>query len=213
MNAHRTKMHVVLALLVCGVSARGAEDHAGEPETTAPPHGLVFKELTDTNLPEIFTRRRDELVERKGGELRSHDWWLWGLAVFDYDRDGDLDLAISTFHSQARLFRNDAPPPDHSWLTVELVGDPQRSVNRDAIGAQLVVTDENGLYVWRAITGGDGYLSMQSLPLEFGLGDSKTVDLEILWPNGETQSLEDVRTNRTIRVHQGRTGFETRLLE
>jgi hypothetical protein len=84
--------HLILALLICGQAPHAVAEHSGETETAGPPGGLVFRELTDTKLPEIFARRRDELIERASGKLRSHDWWLWGLAVFDYDRDGDLDL-------------------------------------------------------------------------------------------------------------------------
>jgi hypothetical protein len=130
-------------------------------------------------------------------------------ALLDFDRDGDLDLVVSTFHSTARLFRNDAPAPDARWLSVELVGDPERGVNLDAIGAQVVATDGAGLQVWRAVTGGDAYLSQQSHALQFGLGKAATVDLSILWPGGEIEDVTGVGANQRIRVHQGRGGFET----
>jgi len=136
-----------------------------------------------------------------------------GAALLDYDRDGDLDLALSTFHDAARLFRNDAPAPGAGWLAVELVGDPGRGVNRDAVGAQVVAADGAGLQVWRAVTAGDAYLSQQSLALEFGLGAAAAVDLEILWPGGERQTVAAVRANQRIRIRQGLSGYETLSLE
>lgn len=130
------------------------------------------------------------------------------VTLLDFDRDGDLDLAVSAFHAEPRLFRNDAPPAGNGWLTVELVGVPARGSNRDAIGAQLIATGEDGLYVWRSVTGGDGYLSQQSLAIELGLGPVEQADLEILWPGGEVQRLEAVAAGQRIRVTQGRPGFE-----
>ncbi len=58
--------------------------------------GLTFEEAEGTGLPEILTERRIKLEERAGGEkLKSHAWWLWGLAPIDFDRDEDLDLVIA----------------------------------------------------------------------------------------------------------------------
>jgi enediyne biosynthesis protein E4 len=129
-------------------------------------------------------------------------------ALLDYDHDGDLDLAVTTFHGPAHLFRNDAPRAGGGWLTVELVGDPGRGANRDAVGAQVTATDAAGLEVWRTVTAGDAYLSQQSLPVEIGLGAASAVDLEILWPGGESQRLPAVGANQWIRVRQGVEGFE-----
>jgi hypothetical protein len=43
----------------------------------------------------ILEKRRAALVERRGGKLLSHDWWLWGLTPIDYDRDGDPDFLVT----------------------------------------------------------------------------------------------------------------------
>jgi hypothetical protein len=153
--------------------------------------------LNDDGLPV-------ERVEPCGAELGNVN--SRSLALLDYDLDGDLDLAVTTFHSHAHLFRNDGAPKENHWLSIELVGDPAQRGNRDAIGAQLTVRDGEHLYVWRAVTGGEGYLGTNTRPAEFGLGESTSVDVDITWPGGGRQLLEGVPANYRIRVYQGRTG-------
>jgi hypothetical protein len=58
------------------------------------PGGIVFHQVRDSGLTEILKARRDTLEKRKGDGLRGHEWWLWGLSAFDYDRDGDQDLIV-----------------------------------------------------------------------------------------------------------------------
>ncbi len=145
-------------------------------------------------------------AEASGAELGENN--SRALALLDVDRDGDLDLAISTFHSYARLFRNDGVPAGRHWLTVELAGDPARGTSRDAIGAQVIARDSAGLYVWRTVSGGEGYLGMSTLAVEIGLGRATAVDLEILWPGKVVQRLEGVPADQAIRIRQGKAGFE-----
>jgi hypothetical protein len=139
------------------------------------------------------------------GDLNSRS-----IALLDFDGDGDEDLAVTTFHEHARLFRNDLSSGVNNWLEVELVGNPEEGCSRDAIGAQLIARSGEGLYVWRAVTGGEGYLGMSDLPVHIGLGDETTVDLEIIWPGRQVQHVVGVGANQRIRIRQGEQGFEPR---
>ncbi|MEZ5332978.1 MAG: CRTAC1 family protein [Thermoanaerobaculia bacterium] len=130
-----------------------------------------------------------------------------GAAALDYDRDGDVDVAISTFQAAGRLFENVARRAGPAWLEVDLEGDPQRSTPRQPFGA-TVTARAGDLYVWRALTSGGGYLSQSSSTLHFGLGTADRVTLEVRWPNGETQELAGVSTGQRILVRQGASGFE-----
>lgn len=145
-------------------------------------------------------------AEETGAELSEVN--SRSIALLDYDRDGDLDIAVSTFHSYARLFRNDGAPKERHWLEVELQGDPLRGTSRDAIGAQLIARNSDGLYVWRMRTGGEGYLGMSAPTLHLGLGASTTADLEIIWPGLERQEVGGVPADQRIRIRQGKPGFE-----
>jgi hypothetical protein len=79
--------------------------------------------------------------------------------------------------------------------------------NREAIGTQLIARGASDLYVWRTVTGGEGYLGMSTLPVEIGVGAATTVDLEILWPGMKLQRFEGVAVDQAIRIHEGNPVF------
>jgi hypothetical protein len=113
-----------------------------------------------------------------------------GAAYGDYDRDGDLDILVATNDGPARLFRNGAT--GNNWLTLRLEG--TRS-NRSALGAKVRVTSPSGAQ-WQTVKSGSSYASQSQLPLTFGLGADKTAAVEITWPSGAKQTLENVPANQ-----------------
>jgi hypothetical protein len=80
-----------LAAMLAPITATAAED-----ADLAPPQ-IKFTTIGGeaNGSGEILTRRKAEILERRGGKLQSHDWWLWGLSQIDYDRDGDPDFVMS----------------------------------------------------------------------------------------------------------------------
>jgi hypothetical protein len=124
-------------------------------------------------------------------------------AYLDFDADGDLDIAVNNFHAPARFFRNDADRSGNHWLEVRLVGDPARGSNRDAIGARIVATTAEGRRIRREVQGGSGYLSMNPKRQHLGLGRAETVDLRIVWPNGDEEVLRGLAVDRAVVVRQG----------
>ena len=91
-----------------------------------------------------------------------------GLAVADYDNDGDLDFCLVNLDQPSQLIRNDGGNC-RRWLQIELVGTES---NRDAIGAQVTLRAEGLLRVdeRRAAT---GYLSQNDPRLHFVVGDGR----------------------------------------
>ena len=148
-----------------------------------------------------------EVVADFGAELG--DVNSRSAALLDYDRDGDLDLALTTFHSDFHLFQNIGAVAANGWLVVELVGDPAQNSNLDAIGAQLVARTSEGAVIWRTVTGGEGYIARGTPAVEIGLGSATTVDLEIDWPGGQREIRNGIGANQAIRIRQGRTEIET----
>jgi hypothetical protein len=120
-----------------------------------------------------------------------------GVAVFDYDSDGRLDVALRNYRQPAALLHNRSEA--RQWLQVKLVG--ARS-NRDAVGARVAVTAK-GHTQTREVHAGSGYLSSSSLVQHFGLGDAARVDsLEVRWPSGARTRLENLAVDQRLVIRE-----------
>jgi len=118
-----------------------------------------------------------------------------GLACGDYDRDGDVDVLITTNNGPAYLHRNDVTASNRS-IRFYLVGTES---NRDAIGA-IVQIFHGSHRQSRMVKSGSSYLSQSELPLTFGLGPASKIDrLVIAWPNGRTEEYKDLAAGRGYR--------------
>ena len=127
-----------------------------------------------------------------------------GVAVGDYDNDGDRDIAISNNNQPAVLLRNDGGNQNH-WLTIEVVGAGPPLSNRNGIGARIKVVAGDLVQV-DEVRGGSSWLSQDDLRVSFGLEAKDGVDLvEIRWPSGIVQQLSDVEVDQILRVHEPRT--------
>ncbi len=118
----------------------------------------------------------------------------------DYDNDGDIDVFIVNLHEEAVLLRNDIGN-QNNWVLINLTGVES---NRDGIGATVRVTTGEATQVTQK-TGGSQYLSRNDPRLHFGLADYEIIDrIEILWPSGIEQSLENVEVNQIITIEEQR---------
>ena len=123
-----------------------------------------------------------------------------GLAYGDFDRDGDLDILMTTNNGPAYLYRNDQLVGNHSIRFV-LVGTLS---NRDAIGA-IVRIEYQGSNQSRMIKSGSSYLSQSELPVTFGLGKRDKIGRVIIqWPNGRIEDYKDLVAGQTYRCIEGK---------
>ena len=100
----------------------------------------------------------------------------------DYDEDGDLDLVTYPFQLTPVVWRNDTPP----GRGFEVRLDDQRTANRYAVGARVVIRSADGRRQTRDIKASGGHQSHDVLAARFGLGDWKQVaSIEVTWPDGE----------------------------
>ncbi|MFY9845402.1 MAG: CRTAC1 family protein [Terriglobales bacterium] len=116
-----------------------------------------------------------------------------GLAYGDFDRDGDLDLLITTNNGPAYVYRNDLANGNRS-IRIRLVGTKS---NHDAIGAMVKIFNDTSSQL-RMVKGGSSYLSQSELPITFGMGRRDKVDrLVIEWPSGRTEEYKNLAAGRT----------------
>lgn len=122
-----------------------------------------------------------------------------GLACGDFDRDGDLDILMTTNNGPAVLLRNDRDPGNRS-LRFRLVGTKS---NRDAIGATVQIF-HGGASQTRTVKGGSSYLSQSELPVTFGVGRRDRVDRVVLtWPSGRTEEFPNVVSGKSYECVEG----------
>ena len=122
----------------------------------------------------------------------------------DWDNDGDLDVATNNFHQAARLFSNAAAGAgDAHWIKLKLTGDPDKGINRDAIGAQVIIRPAGGRTIWREIHGSTGYQSVHPKQVHAGLGSAVSADVEIVWPGGKRQKLGALECDRVHHIRFG----------
>ena len=121
-----------------------------------------------------------------------------GTSFADYDADGDLDVFVLELNAPPRLLRNDGDRRNN-WLLVETVG---TASNRDGIGTRIALS-AGGARQWAEVRAGGSYLGGDDRRVHFGLGAADRVErLELRWPSGAVQVLENVAVNQVLRVEE-----------
>lgn len=137
-------------------------------------------------------------VSAESGDVFHQAWAGRGLAVGDIDNDGRIDAVVTTNDGPAYILRNETVTRNH-WLTLLLVG--HRS-NRDGIGAEIKLTSSAGSQYVTVSTAGS-YLSASDKRAHFGLGaDTVAKSIQIHWPSGIIQTLENVRADQILTVDE-----------
>jgi len=131
-----------------------------------------------------------------------------GLAYGDFDRDGDLDILLTTNNGPAYLYSNDQLAGNRS-IRFHLTGTKS---NRDAIGA-VVRIFYDGQTQSQMVKTGSSYLSQSELPLTFGLGKGDKIErAQIEWPSGAKEEFKNLGAGRSYQITEGKglksnTGF------
>ena len=118
-----------------------------------------------------------------------------GVAVADYDNDGDLDAVILNQNSPVALLKN-ISERGH-WLKLSFVG---TTSNRRGIGTRVTLRSGD-FRLMKELAGGTSYCASHQPTMVFGLGDRKDdCDLEIRWPSGLRQTISSVRLDQALTI-------------
>ena len=174
-------------------------------------NGHVYPELENHNHPESPYRQRNLLYHNSGTgrfeditsiagpglDLRRSGR---GVSFGDFDNDGGLDVLINNQNDPPTLLHNETKNSNH-WISIRTVGTKS---NRDGIGARVNVVSGGRRQIQEVRSGGS-YLSQNDLRLHFGLGVATKIDhLEVRWPSGTVDQLENVSADQFLTVEEGR---------
>ena len=148
----------------------------------------------------LNTGRHFKNVTESSGAVFTREFSGRGLATGDFDNDGDLDVLVSNNGEAPLLLRNDGGNRNN-WLGLKLVATKS---NPAAAGASI--TWEAGtLKQTRFKSAGGSYLSSHDPREILGLGSAtKVTSLEIRWPSGQIDRLNNLPVNRYITVIEGK---------
>lgn len=170
-----------------------------------------YLEKTDSFLrgipPRLFINNGN------GGFVESaEDWGLIypsegiGVACFDYDRDGDIDVVLVDQSNQLQFYENRTGHGEGKrFLGVRLVGE---APNTDALGARVYVTTDTGAphhqQTMLRVSQANSNFNGQNLPdLHFGLGSAERIDeLRVEWPDGNQTCHTDISVNQFLVIDQ-----------
>ena len=154
---------------------------------------VAYRNLSNGRFQEVSELLGPGILEKVTGR---------GMALGDFDNDGDVDVLVNCINDVPQLLRCDAAP-QRSWLKVKAVGTKS---NRSGIGARIICTAVIHGQPRRQmdeVRSGGSYLSQNDLRVHFGLGDARTADLEIRWPSGQVDRLTGVEVNRVVTAVEG----------
>jgi hypothetical protein len=169
-------------------------------------HVMDNIELTQPHMrylePALLLRNagpRFDDVSAQAGQAAEKPRAARGVAFGDLNNDGWVDIVMNCNNQPAVILENRKRAANH-WLIIDTVG--ARS-NRDGIGAAIRLTADSGESQYAMVTTGGSYLSSNDKRVHFGLGASKKVKLlEITWPSGRTQRLENIAADRILKVRE-----------
>jgi hypothetical protein len=115
-----------------------------------------------------------------------------GAAFGDLNNDGWEDVVMTYLGGHPQVFLNHGGKLH--WLVISLRG--TRS-NRDGFGARVKVNGQT-----RFATSAGSYASASDKRLHFGLGAAESAKVEVLWPSGVHQTLNDVHVDQFLEVRE-----------
>jgi hypothetical protein len=171
-------------------------------------NGHVYPEVDSKGLNNTFRERKLLYWNEHNGRFRdisldsgagiTTPFNSHGVAAADFDNDGAVEILVNNSHDRPSLLKNLGERGN--WILLKLEGTKS---NRDAIGAKVTVRVGDHQQTQEVRSGG-GYISQSDFRLHFGLGKATKADaVEIRWPSGLVQRLENLAGNQVVKVREG----------
>ena len=149
----------------------------------------LFENIGDGKFKDVSTESGKYFMQKLVGR---------GACFGDYDNDGDIDGYIVNLNDRGAFLRNNKGN-QNNWIELKLTG---TTSNRDGIGARIKLTAGGKVYVTQKKST-SGYLSQNDPRVHFGLAKNEMIDkIEIKWPSGKIQALENVKVNQILTVKE-----------
>ena len=182
----------------------------------------IFPKDADTSVRQIMKRITEESFQKKPPRLfinqdgqhftdQASQWGIdipsegRGITCLDYDRDGDIDIALVDHSSGVQFHENQiGNQGTHRFLSVRLVGAPP---NTDALGARITATatvsERLGQQTQTRISQANSNYNSQNPPdIHFGMGSAATTTLGVTWPDATQWQCPEIKTNQFIVLDQ-----------
>jgi hypothetical protein len=157
------------------------------------------KTLTYRQKPLLLKNDKGGLKPWPGepGSVFASSWIGRGLAAGDLDNDGAVDIVVSNISQHAYVLHNHAGNLNH-WIGIKTQG--TRS-NRDGIGCRIKIVSASGLTQYYTVNTAGSYLSASDRRVLAGLGGDQRISLiELRWPSGRVQRLENVKADQWLTI-------------
>ena len=159
------------------------------------------KMLPQQKLTNYFFKNEGDLTFSNKSETWSTEKPTFsnGAVYTDLDNDGDLDIVINNINDEATILKNNAVESYRGqFLELELKGS---GANHFAIGSTVKIYTSDHQVQTRQLINSRGYLSSVGNKVHFGFDSGQSIDkIEIIWPDGHVQQLENVKANQLIKI-------------
>ena len=166
------------------------------PNLTYAQKDLLYENLGTPSTPPGTLRFRD--VSALAGAALQATRVGRGMAVADFDNDGNLDIVMTSLDQRAVLLKNQAVRPGN-WIVIRAKGTKS---NTFGLGATVTIETTEGRQV-REINNTASYVSSNDIRLHVGLGAAKVIrQIEVVWPSGTRQILKEIAVNQILVIEE-----------